>query len=281
MTKNAHTLKSSFIIQNTRKGGIYIASQNDQYSVQSVERALRILDKLVEKKGGVALTTFSQEIGLHKSTVHRLITTLMNHGYVEQDTVTGYYKLGLKLVGLSNAVLDTIDVRRTAKPFLTELNDLTNEVVHLVVLNSCDVVYIDKIASDQSITINSSIGKVVPIHCTAVGKVLACQLHKEKVLEILAKKGMARYTKDTITEPAAFLKELEIVSGRGYALDENEHEEGIRCIAAPVKDYTGKIVAAISVVGPYSRITDDRLNVLIELTTQTSQRISARMGFQG
>jgi DNA-binding IclR family transcriptional regulator len=106
-------------------------------------------------------------------------------------------------------------------------------------------------------------------------------LPREKVLEILAKKGMARYTKDTITEPLAFLKELEVVNERGYALDENEHEEGIRCIAAPVMDFKGNIVAAISVVGPYGRITDDRLNSLIELTTQTAQKISIRMGYQG
>jgi DNA-binding IclR family transcriptional regulator len=112
----------------------------------------------MEAKGGVALTTLSQEIGLHKSTVHRLITTLMNYGYVEQDPTMGHYKLGIKLIGLSNAVLETIDVRRTSKPFIKELNALTNEVVHLVVLNSGDVVYIDKIESDQSITINSRIG---------------------------------------------------------------------------------------------------------------------------
>lgn len=257
-----------------------MGSSNKNYTVQSVERAIKILESLNEKDDGISLTNLSEEIGLHKSTVHRLITTLSNHGYVEQDSITGHYKLGLKFLTLSNNVLNKIDIRRIGSPFLKELNATTNEVVHLVILNSFEAVYIDKIDSYQTITINSSIGKVVPVHCTAAGKVLVSHLSDEKVLGGLVKKGMKKYTENTIMDPNEFLRELRKVREQGFAIDDNEHESNIRCIAAPIKNYKGDIVAAISIAGPVSRISRERIDELKKLVLNTSKKISERLGFQ-
>ncbi|HZK61046.1 MAG TPA: IclR family transcriptional regulator, partial [Anaerovoracaceae bacterium] len=172
-----------------------------------------------------------------------------------------------------------MDVRKIANPFLKELHMTTKEVVHLVILNNYDVVYIDKIESYQSININSSIGKVVPFHCTAVGKVLVSQKSKEDVIKALVSKGMNKYTDKSITDPDIFLKELDKVNRLGYAIDDNEYEIGIRCIAAPIKNHMGKIVAAISVAGFDSRITDERLADFVEMVAITAARISEKMGF--
>ncbi len=254
-------------------------AKGSENTVQSIDRVIDILEALAEEKGVCGLTTLSHKTGLHKSTVHRLLNTLLQRGYIEKEPGNDNYQLGMKLLFLGSAILDRMDIRRIAKPFLEEISKLTREVVHLAILDNGETVYIDKVeGTDSSIRMYSQIGKRGPVHCTGVGKVLLSGLDNSEVDGILKEKGMSQYTENTITDINEFKAHLEEVRQKGYALDEREHEEGIRCIAVPIYDLKGKIIAAISVSGPVMRFTKERVADLQGELLKTSQNISYQLG---
>ncbi|MDI3298563.1 MAG: IclR family transcriptional regulator [Bacillota bacterium] len=245
--------------------------------VQAVERALDLLERLGRHPQGAALGTLAAEVGLHKSTVHRLLHTLAGRGYVLQ-TEQGAYRLGLRLVQLASALLEGLDLRAEARPFLQELLDRTNEVVHLVVMEQGEIVYIDKLEGSQTVRMHSSVGKRVPAHCTAVGKSILAHLPEAQLERILREKGLPRHTARTITDAAELRRHLEQVRAQGYALDLEENEEGIVCVAAPIRNHAGQVVAAISVSAPAMRMGERRTAALIPLVRATAERISRRLG---
>ncbi|MEH6993941.1 IclR family transcriptional regulator [Neobacillus drentensis] len=246
--------------------------------VKSVSRALDIIALVGMKKGGLGVTEIANQIDINKSSVFRTLSTLVQYGYIEQDVETGKYKLGYKFLDISSKLLESIDIRSEAKPFLKELENKTNEVIHLVVYDQAEVVYIEKLEGTETLRTHSKVGKRAPMHCTSVGKAILAHLPENDVLSILDGKGMPYHTDHTITSIEAILQELKQIRQRGYALDLEENEYGITCIAAPVFDHLGKVVAAVSISGPTTRMTKDRLTHLGPIMIQTSHQLSARLG---
>ncbi|ASA96086.1 IclR family transcriptional regulator [Anoxybacillus flavithermus] len=248
--------------------------------VKSVSRALQIVDMVSNYRHGVGVTEIAKQIGIHKSSVYRLLSTLVEHGYIEQDEETERYKLGYKFLEMSSKLLESIDLRKEAKPYLRELEQMTNEVVHLVVYDQGEVIYIEKLDGNETLRMHSKVGKRAPMHCTAVGKAILAHLPKHVVMDVLERKGLPPHTDYTITEREVLFHELECVRKRGYALDLEENEYGIRCIAVPIFDHTKQVVAAVSVSGPTIRMTDERLEQLYVQMKKIGKQISERFGYR-
>lgn len=248
-------------------------------NIQSLDRAIQILEVLGNNPSGMGVSELSRVVNLPKSTVHRILDTLLQKGYVEKNSEKEKYKLGLKIVELSNKILANMELRSEARPYLEELMNYVNEVVHLCVLRDGEMVYIDKVECPNPIRMYSQIGRRIPVHCTAVGKATLAFLPKDEVIKILEMKGMPRKTQNTITDLQQLLNHLEEVRRLGYAVDDIEHEEGIRCVAAPIFDGTGQVVAAISVAGPDFRITIERIPELADKVRKVAQKISQRLGY--
>lgn len=248
--------------------------------IQSVDRALRIITYVSQKKDGMGVTELATLLDLNKSSIFKLLSTLAAHDFIEQDQGTKKYKLGYKYLELSSMLLESLDLRTQAKPFLKDLEDETNEVIHLVVYDQGEVVYIEKLEGNETLRTHSKVGKRAPVHCTSVGKVILAHLPEEQVEEIIEKKGLAAHTEKTITDQNMFLAELQKVRKQGFGVEIEENEEGITCIAAPIFDHKGDITAAVSISGPSTRMNDRRLQELMPSIVETGHTISARLGFQ-
>ncbi|WP_216093619.1 IclR family transcriptional regulator [Sporolituus thermophilus] len=249
-------------------------------AIQSVVRAFNILNYLAAHRTGESLSNISRGIGLSKSTTHSLISTLEQLGYVQQDQSTGKYYLGMKLFELGQVVHANMDLRKIAMPYLSELAKKYEETVHLAVLSKGEVVYIDKVDSPRSIRIASQIGGRNPAYCTGVGKVLLASLSDAELAKTLKNVDFRRFTENTITDALSLKKHLEEVRQRGYAFDREEFEIGLFCIAAPIKNHKGNVIAAISLSGPTARMTNGNLEQMIEDLTGTAKLISKQLGFK-
>jgi IclR family KDG regulon transcriptional repressor len=247
--------------------------------IQAVDRALRILDLFDEHNTELKITDISDRMGLHKSTVHSLLKTLKAHGYIEQNPENGKYKLGLKLVERGNFVLNSLDIRTIAKRHLIDLSHKTGLTVHLVILDGKEGVYIDKVEGTSGIVMYSRIGRRVPIHSSAVGKVLVAFQSQEVIQKILDGYDYVPHTSNTITNEQDFLKELEKVRKLGFAIDNQENEPGVQCVAVPVRDHLGQVVAAISMSSPIAGIQEETLENMIVLLKQTADDVSQQLGY--
>lgn len=247
--------------------------------VKSVSRALDVIHLVGLKKGGLGVTEIAKQIDINKSSVYRILYTLAQYGYIEQDDKTGRYKLGYKFLEISSKLLDSIDIRSEAGPFLEQLESETNEVIHLVVYDQGEVVYIEKLDGTETLRMHSKVGKRAPMHCTSVGKAILANLPSGIVHEIIDRKGLPMHTDHTITDKDALFKELIQVKQKGYALDLEENENGITCIATPIFDHLGKVAAAISISGPTTRMTEKRLEQLKQQILDVGLRISVRLGY--
>jgi IclR family KDG regulon transcriptional repressor len=254
---------------------------NDDNIVKSLDRALHILDLLKTKRGGFGVTEISREIGLNKTSVYRMLSTFVRHGYAEQDSETERYKLGYKVLELSSSLLESIDLRKEARVFLKELEEMTNEVIHLVVYDRGEVVYIEKLEGNETLRMHSRVGTRAPMHCTSVGKVILAYLPQEEVLSIFERYEFDPHTPYTIVDKEVLLDHLIDIRKKGYALDLEENEVGITCIAAPIFDHSGKVIAAFSVSGPTTRMTSNRLGELKDHMMDLSRKISGRLGYRG
>lgn len=249
--------------------------------VKSVGRALDIINLISKNRNGLGVTDISKQIDINKSSVYRILSTLVQYGYVDQDKETSCYKIGYKFLEISSKLLDSIDLRSEAQPFLKILENETNEVIHLVVYDQGEVVYIEKLEGTETLRMHSKVGKRAPMHCTSVGKAILAYLPTNVVVDILKTKGMPRHTDKTITDIDEFLRELTKVKQKGYAYDLEENEYGIRCMAVPIFNHLGHVVAAVSISGPTIRMTDERLEKLQQKMLEMSASISARLGFIG
>jgi len=253
-------------------------NNSSQYKVQVLERALALLNTMAAAPGELSLMDLCDRIGLHKSTVHRLVSVLEQNRLVEK-TATGKYRLGLKLFELGTRAVASLDLRERARPHLERLAFETNETVHLCVLDEGEVLYLDKVEPDRSVRLSSSVGRRNPAHCTSVGKAIMAFLPENEVDAIIKRFGFREFTRYTITTPAALKADLQEVRRVGYARDWEEHEEGVKCLGAPVRDFSGKVVAAISLSGPAFRINDKSLNVFAAAVISASDALSADLGW--
>ena len=252
--------------------------------VQTIERVSSILDILAQSAQGISIRELSSNIGLPKGTTHRLLSSLSYFGYVRQDPKTRNYFLGLKFVELGQILLSQLDLRKEAEPFLRDLAERTKETVHLVILDRNEIVYIDKVETDQNpsgLKMASRIGLRNPAHSSAVGKMILASFSEEELQTFFKEKSLVRRTENTITDPIQLREHLKTVRKQGYAVDDEENEKGIRCVAAPVYNEVGKTVAAISITGPAFRMTKKIIQeTLKKEVMEAAFRISERLGFR-
>lgn len=250
-------------------------------TVQSIERAFNILEHLSGHPHGMQITKLAEETGLSKSTVHRLLSTLIELKYVKQDMDTERYTIGYRALYLSRNLINTSSLIATVKPYLQSLVEDINETIHLCVEEHEEVVYIDKIESNQTIRMSSRIGSRAPLYCTGVGKMILSGKTDEDVQDITSRIEFIKKTPNTIITYEKFIEEIFHIRRQGYALDDVENEEGIRCIAVPIYDFSGEIIASFSVSGPCSRITLEWIQTeLAEKLIQTAKEISLQLGFR-
>jgi len=218
---------------------------------------------------------------MNKSTVYRFLTSLEKLGFVRQDEETGKYSLTLRLFEIGMAALDRLELWREAEPVLKEIGRVTGETVHLGTLDESRLVYIGKIESAKTLRVSmmSRVGKTAPTYCTGLGKTLLAYLPPERVDDILRKERMVRLTARTITRKPDLERELASIREKGYAVDDEEHEIGVRCVAAPVRDNRGTVCAAVSVSVPVIRLTDKEIPRYRRIVTQAADEISRRMGY--
>ncbi|UOQ87234.1 IclR family transcriptional regulator [Gracilibacillus salinarum] len=248
--------------------------------VQSVERTFSILEIVAQYPSGISITALAKEMDLAKSTVHRLLGTLVARGYVQKDAHTGYYQLGVQCLVLASSLLNNLDIRSIAKDALHRLAEYAGEVVHLCIHDQNEVVYIDKVESEQTLRMYSQIGKRALMHCTGVGKALLSGFSEQAIDQLVKEKGLPSFTDTTITTKEELEQSLKTIQEQGYAIDEQEHEMGIRCIAAPIFDHDGHVVAAISIAGPIERMTKERVEGdLTRAILKESHDISAKLGY--
>jgi DNA-binding IclR family transcriptional regulator len=252
--------------------------------VQTIERASSILDILGQSPQGISIRELSTKIKLPKGTTHRLLSSLSYFGYVRQDSKTRNYLLGLKLVELGQLLLGQLDLRKEAEPFLRDLAERTKETVHLVFLDRNEIVYIDKVETEQNssgLKMASRVGLRNPAHSSAVGKVLLAHFPEEELKNFIKEKGLAKRTENTIIDPTQLKDHLKSVRAQGYAIDDEENEKGIRCVAAPIYNEVGKTVAAISISGPAFRITKKVIQESLKKEViETALKVSQRLGFR-
>ena len=247
--------------------------------IQSVDRALQILEVFNNDDKELGVTEIARILDLNKSTAFGLISTLENRGYVEQNLENGKYHWGFKLMELGFASYERIDMVQIARPLLRELSSEFKETVHLVVQDGDEVVYIDKITgNNDSVGIITYIGKRNPLYCTGVGKCILAFADEREVDKILSR-PLKQYTENTVTDVSIIKNELIEIKKQGYSVDIEEIELGLCCIAAPINDRTGKVVAAISLSCPSFRMNKERLNSMCGPIKNIAYRISKRLGY--
>ncbi len=245
---------------------------------QSLIRALTLLERLSAAPDGVNLTDLSQQLGMPAATVHRLLSTFEELDFVEQDAELGLWFVGLKTFTVGNAFLNRRDFVASARPYMQRLVEQCGETVNLGVIDQGEVVFISQVESREVMRMIVRLGSRSPIHASGVGKALLASMPEQQVTRILQQRGLARYTDHTIDSPAPLHAELEQVRQQGYALDDEEHAVGLRCVAAPIFDENGQALAAISLSGPKARIVDSRLSELGNAIRQTAVEITQVLG---
>jgi DNA-binding IclR family transcriptional regulator len=254
--------------------------KSSQYRVQVLERSLGILELLSSNGPELSLIELSEQLRLHKSTTHRLLGVLEQYRFVEKSSSSGKYRLGLKLFELGSKAIADLNWRERARRHLQRLAFDTGETAHLCILDDGEVLYLEKVEAPRTVRVPSIVGRRYPAHCGGAGKALLAFQPEEEIDELVKRRGLKSYTRNTFTTPAQLKEGLRLVRERGYAVDNEEFEEGLECIGAPIKDYSGKVIAAISIAGPTFRMTEEKIAVLARSVIEAAQELSADLGYQ-
>lgn len=247
--------------------------------MQAVEKALRILEVMGESGRPQNLMELSQALEMNASTLYRLLVTLCRNRFVVHETATGTYRLGLKTFQIGQAALDSVDLRRDARNVMEQLVGECNETANLLVLHGREVIFVEQVESTNMLRSRIRVGSRASAFATGGGKVLLANASAGEVDALLSGFMLKRYTQNTITDPKRLREELATIRAQGYAVDDEECEVGLRCVAAPIQDYDGKAVAALTVTGPVGRLTNDEIEShLADLVIRHAALISARLG---
>jgi IclR family KDG regulon transcriptional repressor len=249
-----------------------------EYNVRAVERALQILECFDGEHPDRGVSEIAQEVGLHKATAHRIMTTLLNFGYLERTADEQRYRLGVHLADLGSKVFRRMDVRREALPLMAQIVEHWDETCDLGLFDQGQVFYIEVLQGSHTLTIAAAVGQRLPAHCTASGKLFLAHLPPRE-LDALLSQPLAAYTDKTVTGPDMLRQQFEAIRQQGYGCDDEEFEAGIRAVSAPIRNHEGKIVAAMSVPGPTSRMTLDRVAEIAEALKGATQAVSRRLGW--
>lgn len=242
--------------------------------IQSLAKGLKILNLLEHSRQGMGTTEVANQLDIDKSSASRLLHTLANYGFVEQDEATARYLLGPQLVTLGQRLLNRITLRDHARPYLYELVDKTGECAHLAIQAQRQALYIDQVESTAALRVESEIGTLAPLHCTALGKTLLA------FGEVRMPDELQPYTRRTVADRSSLAAQLEQTRKRGYAIDDEEYNYGVRCVAAAVYDHQGKLVGAIGISGPAGRVTLERIDEFGTVVKGVAGALSARLGYE-
>lgn len=250
----------------------------NEYNVRAVERALQILDCFDDEHPEMGISEIAQVVGLHKATAYRIVTTLVNYGYLEWMPESQKYKLGIELASLGYKVIRRMDLRREALPFMKKMVEEWDETCDLSIFDQGRAFYIEVLRGNHALTIAAAVGQRLPAHCTASGKLFLAYLSSEELDAILSQ-PLTAYTENTITSAELLRDQLEVIRERGYAVDNEEYELGICAVAAPIFNRRSAVIAAIGGPSPVSRMTPERITEIAEAFKETGQAISHRMGY--
>jgi IclR family acetate operon transcriptional repressor len=246
--------------------------------VRSVLRAIRILEAFREGSSPT-VTELARSLKLPKSSVYELVCTLAAEGLLAKEEATNRYRLGLRLVELARSADRDLEVRRVARPLIERLRDRLNETVQLTVLDGDEILYVDGCESSRQLRTFFQFGDRAPLYCTALGKAILANLTPAEIERHL-RRSLKAYTPDTLTDPQALRRELARTAARGYSVDDMEHEEGVRCVGAPIRDREGRAFASISASGPAQRLRPGRDREIARQLVAAAEEISRRLGYR-
>ena len=246
----------------------------------SVDRTIAILEAVATRSSGMSNAEISRKLHIPKSSASYILRALEKHGYLRREHESGKYRLGLKLLNLGRGALSGVDVREVALPIMRHLVEHTHITSHLAILDGLQAVYVEKVDAPGFIKMDTWIGRRMEVYATSVGKTLAAYLPTEQVEAILRERGMKKRTPMTITNHARLLRELELVRERGHALDDEENNLGVRCVAAPVFNAAGEIEAAVNITGTTQQVNPDTLPRIIDAVKDAARRISSQLGYR-
>lgn len=249
-----------------------------RYRIQAIERAVAILNVFSPDEPEMGVSDIAQRLSLHKSTVHRFVVNLEAAGLLERNRSTSRYRLGLRIFELGSQVLAQMNLWEEAPPYLEGLVRDTGETGHLAIFDGGEAIYIEKVEARRALRIPSAIGRGYPAHATSLGKALLAHQSQEVIEEVIVERGLSRCAPNTICDRDRLIDELERVRQLGYAVDDEEYEEGLRCVGAPIVGHTGTVVAAIGIGGPVTRVTPSRVEELGRVVMEAAAGLSHRMG---
>ena len=278
--KKLTNLELSRIRNSVQEGGSYLETpcmRNGSMGTNTLEKAIRILELLSENVHGLPLSEISRELDFPKSTTHHILQTFLSHHYISQNAETKRYSLGVGILQISSTVLANLDINKIAEGYLQELYEKSREIVQMYILREGKLACVAKVGNPRGLTLSSFVGWTTEPHAAGAGKVLLSEEPREKILSIYPDKVLRRYGKKTITDFEELFRELRRVRRQGYAIDDEEYYQGIRCVAAPVR--AGKrVVASVSCTGPIFRMTMERIRgELVNMVKQTAEDISRNL----
>jgi DNA-binding IclR family transcriptional regulator len=255
--------------------------EKEDYLIQSVSHALDILESFTKTDKELGVTELSRRLGLHKNNVFRLLATLEHRGFIEQNRETESYRLGPKTLQIGSVFIEQRECRRQARPILEELTAATGETAVVAVLRAAKVVYMDGVETDRTVRAVSRVGAMLPAHCTAAGKIQLAFLPAAEIERLYPDAELPAATERTLRSRSALLAELQDAHRQGYALENEECDVEVRGIAAPVRDVTGRVIAALGIIAPASRLTDDRIRQggAGGKVQEAARALSAKLGF--
>jgi DNA-binding IclR family transcriptional regulator len=250
------------------------------YIIQSVDHALDVLEAFQGEEDELGITELSRRLRLHKNNIFRILATLENRGYIEQNRITDNYRLGLGTLELGQTYIRHTGLLRIARPVMEELNKKVNENIYIGILKDRYAFYLDVVESNHTVRVLSRVGCRVPTYCAAIGKAQLAYEAPETIMEVLGKRELKKFTAKTLSDREKVIEHLVLVKELGYAIDDEEWDEGVRCVGAPIFDYTRKAVGAISISAPSVRMSMEKLKKeYVPLVKKACEEISTRLGY--
>lgn len=254
-------------------------SESEIKQIKSVGKAIKILSAFSIDEPELGVIELSKKTGLYKSTVSRFLETLKSEDFVRKNPDTGKYKLGMKLFFLGKISVDQLDILQQAKPYLKKLFEKYDETVSLAIYDNQNIISIDRITSTKQVAMRPR-GLIAPFHCSSIGKAIIAYLPEKEVDMLIVKNGMPPYTTKTITNPEKLKENLREIREKGYAFDNEEHEEWLKCIAVPLRDYTSEVIGSISISIPSERLTNELFDDILETMLDIREKASQDLGYK-
>jgi IclR family transcriptional regulator, KDG regulon repressor len=251
-----------------------------RYRIHVIDRAAQILDCFGFEHQELSVSEIGAKTNLHRSTAHRILMALEYNDLIQQNPENGKYRLGIKLFRLGHQAVSHLNLREICRPFLTRIMNETKETVHLAVLDEDQVLYLDKVEGPHALRMPSRVGRRIPTYCTSLGKAMLSCLDDQEVKNIFRNQVLRPYTANTVKTASQLLYDLRMIRKRGYSIDNEEIEIGLRCVGAPIKDYTGAMVGAISAAAPSARLSGQKVHTVGRLVVTTAGEISEKLGYE-